>query len=234
MTVALALNRSTFLTALQQVRPVLRQAMSDFLGKASAKAGAVFKQIQEKVESLEIPIEAAGLALEWAGQVEVLHDKAEVLAERLGQITAPFALILMVAKVKNACKTFFGTRAEGADAPKLAGVMSMGFALVSSACCALSWMQKMGMISPALALAGRASLFGGLCNLAASLIDLKESVKDFSITPKMLKALFNTAIALISVVLLAYTAAYVQLLLLTLGTGSLILNAVAPDSKEIQ
>ncbi len=230
MTAVLALNRSTFLTALQQIRPVVRQAME----QASTKASAVFEIVKEKVESFETPLEAAGLALEWAGHVEVLHDKAEVLAERLGQITAPFALILMIAKVKSACKTIFGAAAEGADAPKLAGVMSTGFALMSSVCCALSWMQKMGMISPALALAGRASLLGGLCNLAASLIDLKESVKDLSINRKALKAVLNTVIALVSVVLVFYAAAYIQLLLLTLGTGSLILNAAAPESKAIE
>jgi hypothetical protein len=199
-------------------------------------AEAVFAKIEEKVEALENPLEFASLGLEWAALVEVLEHHAEVVADGLGKVTAPLKLVALVAKMKKVHKTFFAPSVAGAEPTKPSEVVSMGFSLVSSLCGVFSWLQKIGVLSPAVALAARLSLIGGLCSLVVAVVDLGENVKNYTTSLKLVKAFLNFAAAVFTVVLIVYAGAHLQLLLLMLGTGILILNVAAPDKEpeEVQ
>jgi hypothetical protein len=199
--------------------------------RAKNAAQEVFAKIEEKVEALENPLEMASLGLEWAALVETLEHHAEVLADGLGKLTAPLKLVALVSKMKKIHKTFFKPAVEGSQPTKASDVVSMGFSLVSSLCGVFSWLQKIGVLSPAAALAARLSLIGGLCSLVVALVDLGENVKNYTTSVKLVKAFLNFAAAVLTVVLIVYAGAHLQLLLLMLGTGILILNVAAPDKE---
>ncbi|HEY5236199.1 MAG TPA: hypothetical protein VIJ14_08485, partial [Rhabdochlamydiaceae bacterium] len=88
------------------------------------------------------------------------------------------------------------------------------------------------VITPALALAGRLSLIGGLCNLVINVIDLGDNIKNYKSAAKLLKAVLNMAVAVATVVLLVYVVSHLNILLLLMGTGILILNIAYPDKED--
>jgi hypothetical protein len=200
--------------------------------EAIKKADGIFTNFKEKVDKLETPLEAAEIGLEWAALVDVLHEYAEVASEVLGKATAPLKLVSLVAKMKKVHKAFFAAPVEGAEPIKPSAIVSMGFSLLASVCSVLSWLQKIGIITPAIALAGRLTLIGGLCNIMVALVDLVDNVKNYTTATKLIKALLNLAVAVITVVLIGYVIAHLQLLLLMLGTGILILNVAVPDKDD--
>lgn len=194
-------------------------------------ADAAFTKIEEKVDALETPLEFAEIGLEWAALTETLEHHAEAIAEGLGKIAAPLKLVTLIAKMKKVHKTFFGPTVEGAEPTKPSDVVSMAFSLVGSLCGVFSWLQKIGILTPAVAIAGRLSLISGLCSIVVTIVDLVDNVKNFSTSMKLFKAILNFVVAVVTVVLILYALEHLKLLLLILGTGILILN-VATSNKE--
>jgi hypothetical protein len=83
-----------------------------------------------------------------------------------------------------------------------------------------------------MALAGRLNAIAGLCNLVIAVIDLGDNIKNYKSLAQLLKAVFNMAVAIATLVLLAYTVAHLHFLLLLMGTGILILNIAYPDKEN--
>ncbi len=196
------------------------------------KADEVFAAVKKKVDALETPLEFVSCGLEWAALTETLEHHAETITNGLGKVTAPLALINLIAKMKKIHKVFFGPKIEGAEATKPSEVVSMGFSLVATVCSTISWLQKLGVLTPAMALAGRLNAIGGLCNLMIAIIDLGDNIKNYKSLDKLVKALLNMAVAVVTIVLLVYAVSHLNLLLLIMGTGILILNIACPDKEE--
>ncbi len=175
----------------------------------------------------------AVLGFEWGATiVEVLSHHAEAIAHGLEKGAASFALIGLIAKVNKIHKTYFEPKAEGAGESNPSKLVSLGFSIVEVLCNGLSFLSKIGVISHALAAMGRLNLIGAFCSLALALIDLGNNVINYKNMTKLLKALLTVAVAAAIFVLIAYTAAHLNVLLLMLGTGIFLLNVAIPDEEE--
>jgi hypothetical protein len=220
-----ALSRFAF-TVLEKTTNVV-----DFKA-AVEKADAVFVKVKEIVDVLETPLEFVTVGLEWAALVEVLEHHAETIKNVVEEAAAPLVLISLIAKVKKVHKAFFGPKVEGAEAPKTSELVSMGFSLAATLCTTISWLQKIGVLTPAVAVAGRLTLIGSLFNLVIAVIDLGENIRNYKGAAKLLKALLNMAVAIATTFLLVYAVSHLPLLLLMLATGILILNIAFPDKED--
>ncbi len=206
-----------------------------FSGRIQAafeKADAVFVKVKKKVDALETPIEFVTVGSEWAALVEVSEGHAETIKNIVGEVAAPLALISLIAKMKKVHQAFFGPKVEGAEEIKSSELVSAGFSLVAGICGGISWLQKVGALTPAAALAARLNLIGAVCGLAIAAIEVGDSIKNYKGAAKLLKALLNTAVAVVTIVLLVYAVSDLSLLLLMMATGILILNVVSPDKEE--
>jgi hypothetical protein len=215
--------------------PILSQHAITVLEKSThshdtfEKANEVFSEFIEEVEILEIPIEFATLGLEWgATGVEVFSHHAEALAHGLEKGAASFALIGLIVKMNKIHETFFEPKAEESHPSKL---VSLGFSIVEVVCRGLSFLSKMGIISPALAAMGRLNLIGAFCCLVLALIDLGDNIISFTNAAQLLKALCTLAVAAAIVVLILNAASHLNVLQLILGTGIFILNVVIPEEE---
>jgi hypothetical protein len=218
--------------------PALSQHAITVLAKthphdAIEKINEVFSEVIEEVEVQETRIEFATLGLEWGATiVEVLSHHAEAIAHGLEKGAASFALIGLIAKVNKIHKTYFEPKAEGAEDSIPCKLVSLGFSIVEVLCSGLSFLSKIGIISHAFAVMGRFNLIGAFCSLVLAMIDLGNNVINYQNSTKLLKAVFTLSVAIAIFVLIAYTAAHLNVLLLILGTGIFIFNVAIPDEEE--
>jgi len=224
MTAVLTLNTS--LAHTDQGKAVLAEPQAAF-----ARVGAAFEFLKEKLDKLETPIEAINCALEWAALIEHLEHHAESASRLVGRVTAPLVLMALIDKMKTVQQAFFGTQVEGAQAPKPSKVISAGLSIFASLCNAISWLQKTGLLTQAIAITGKMNALVAFCNLAIATIDLVEATNENKDKAQILKAVLNVIVAIGTIVLLASTVYHLPFLLLLLGTGTLILNIMYPEKE---
>ena len=195
-------------------------------------ADAVFTAIKEKYDSVSTPISIVKTSMDWAALIPSLENLAGVVNKSIGQVTAPLKLIKLIDKLKKAHKKLFETPVEGAEPTKCTEIASLGYSLFSSVWDVISWLQKIGIITPTIALAARISILTTIYDLMTAVIDLGDNVQNFTTSANLAKAILKFTSSAIKVILIGYTVANVKILLLTLSTGSLILNLAVSDEQQ--
>jgi hypothetical protein len=191
-----------------------------------------FESLAKQVESLETPIEGLITGFEIGTLVERVEEWSNLGAEGLKTIAQPIQIITLIADVKKVANTIFGTIEKGKEALKTLEITILGFSIVARFCSTLSWMQKLGIITHAIAHAGCLSLIGSLSNLIMASVDLGNNVVHFTSTLKLLKTFLNFTIAVLGVFLISYISSQLHLLLLIL-MGVTLLLSVATKTHEV-
>jgi hypothetical protein len=199
----------------------------------SERIKKVFTEVSEKIEVLETPAESVTLGFEWlATLVELVSHHAGAIAYGLEEGAAFLGLFGLVAKVNKACQIILECQEEGAELPEFSKLASLGFSLAESLCKTLYGLSHIGFIPHAVAAVGRLNLIGAIFYLVVALISLGDNIVNYKDATHLLKALFNAAVAIAIIVLIAYTVSHLNILLLILGTGIFILNVAVSDEEE--
>ncbi|HEX4840470.1 MAG TPA: hypothetical protein VFU89_08530 [Rhabdochlamydiaceae bacterium] len=196
-----------------------------------AKVDAAFAALKEK---LETPLEVISCGLEWAALSEHLEHYAESASHVIGRVAAPLVLTSLISKIKKVHQAFFGAQIEGAQTPKTSEVVSAGLSIFSRLCGAISWLQKTGFLTQAVAISGKMNALMAFSNLAITMIDLRDAIQEHKDKIQILKAALNVVGAMGTIVLLASLVDNLPFLLLLLGTGTLILNIMYPEQEHVE
>ena len=109
---------------------------------------------------------------------------------------------------------------------KPAEMTDIGFSIVTRFCKTLTWLQNLGLITPAIAAAWRISFIGIFCSLMSASIQLGDNALHYSSFLKLSKAFLNFTAAVLAVYLLFQISIPVQVLFLILMTATLFLSVI--------
>jgi hypothetical protein len=205
----------------QQGKFSIASLKSSTLGKVDAGFEATLRQIK----AVEMPLTCIETGLEWSALVSSVEHFTSSALHHLTQWAQPAQIVTLIWDVKRVAQMTFASLVEGKEmTAKPTEITQLGFSIVTRFCKTLTWMQNLGLITPAVAMAWRISFVGTLCALMGSSVQLGDNVLHYTSAAELAKAFLNFSVAVIAVYLLFQVSVHLQVLSLILTTGTLFLS----------
>ncbi len=193
----------------------------------SSRVNAVFERAIHYNEHLKNPLSFIATGLAWGGLIQSIEHYSGSALYFITEFTQPCQIITLINDVKKVSMLALGFGSEGkALIIKPAELTALGFSMISRCCKTLSWLQNLGMITPAVAAAWRISFIGTVCSLMSASVDLGDNVVHYSSPLRLAKAFLNFTASAVAVYLFLQVSVQLHILFLMLTTGTLFLSVV--------
>jgi hypothetical protein len=227
MTNALTLNSINRLcgTPLKEVEQQGKFSIASLKSSPLAKVDAGFETTLRQIKTVEMPLTCIETGLEWGALVSSVEHYSSAALNHLTMWAQPAQIVTLIWDVKRVAQMTFASLVEGKEmTAKPAEITQLGFSIVTRFCKTLSWLQNLGVITPAVAIAWRISFVGTFCALMGSSVQLGDNVLHYTSAAALAKAFLNFTVAMIAVYLLFQVSVHLQVLSLILTTGTLFLS----------